>query len=284
MPIKTRYLIKLTHYAIDLGNTALKVLCQHPETQQVERLHQWLLADVGIEPLAKKLQLWRKTLPKEALVAWISTNPTVEATLFQHINTADFVPLNKHHLLKCATNGGINFTYYQASWDTIGIDRVLNMLQLASQFPTETSVLINAGSATTIDILMNGKTYGGGAILPSIASWQQALPQQAPHLPLPLPLNDTDSFHPPTSTEEAITHGVGYTYAMGILAYAQQLAHYWKSPITKIVVTGGYSAWLHHALEASLKLGLFTTSQPSLIFDEHWYNNAIFTQFKNENS
>jgi pantothenate kinase type III len=274
----------LTHYAIDLGNTALKVLCQHPETQQVERLHQWLLADVGVEPLAQKLQLWRNTLSPEAFVAWVSTNPTVEASLFQHINMADFTLLNKHHLLNSATNGGINFSYYQPSWDTIGIDRVLNVLQLASQCPTETSVLINAGSATTIDILINGKTYGGGAILPSVASWQQALPQQAPHLPLPLPLNDTDSFHPPTSTQEAITHGNNYPYAMGILAYAQQLAHYWESPITKMAVTGGYATWLHHALEASLKLGLFKTSQPTLIFDEHWYSDSIFTQFKSQNS
>jgi pantothenate kinase type III len=284
MSIKTRCLIKLTHYAIDLGNTALKVLCQHPETQQVERLHHWLLADFGVEPLAQKLQLWRNTLSPEAFVAWVSTNPTIEASLFQYLNTADYVPLNKHHLLNDSTNGGINFTYYQASWDTIGIDRVLNVLQLASKFPTETSVLINAGSATTIDILINGKTYGGGAILPSVASWQQALPQQAPHLPLPLQLNATDSFHPPTSTQEAITHGNNYPYAMGILAYAQQLAHYWESPITQIVVTGGYSAWLHHALEASLKLGFFTPSQPSLILDKHWYNNAIFTQLKDENN
>jgi len=278
----------LTHYAIDLGNTALKVLCQHPETQQVERLHQWLLADFGVEPLAQKLQLWRNTLPTEAFVAWVSTNPTVEASLFQHINTADFIPLNKNHLLNSATNGGVDFTYYQASWDTIGIDRVLNVLQLASRFPAETSVLINAGSGTTIDILINGKTYGGGAILPSVASWQQALPQQAQHLPLPLPLPlPLDGIHsliPPSSTQEAITHGVGYPYAMGILAYAQQLTHYWQSPITQIVVTGGYSAWLHHALKASLKLGLFTTSQPSLIFDEHWYNNAIFNQLENENN
>lgn len=271
----------MTHYAIDLGNTALKVLCQHPETQQVERLHHWLLADFGVEPLAQKLQLWRNTLPTEALVAWVSTNPTVEASLFQHINTADFIPLNKQHLLNSATNGGINFTYYQPSWATIGIDRVLNVLQLASQFPTETSVLINAGSATTIEILINGKTYGGGAILPSVASWQQALPQQAPHLPLPLKLDGIHSFIPPSSTQEAITHGVGYPYAMGILAYAQQLAHYWESPISKMVVTGGYATWLHHVLEVSLKLGLFTTSQPSLILDEHWCNHAIFTQMKN---
>ncbi|MCX5919904.1 MAG: type III pantothenate kinase [Candidatus Melainabacteria bacterium] len=263
-------------YAIDLGNTALKVLFQDPNTHQTHRLYHWVLAGFTIEMLAKNLQMWQKTLPFNSPLTWVSTNPTVESQLFQHLDATAFTPLNKQRLLTPATNGGVDFSYYQASWETMGIDRVLNALHYAQHFPNETGILINAGTCTTVDILLNGKVHGGGAILAGVGTWQQALPQQAPHLPLPLVLTN-GAFLPPCNTHEAITHGAGYPYAMGILAYAQQLAVYWQSPILKMVVTGGYGAWLHQALTASIPLmGNFSQPPITLILDEDGMEEAIF--------
>jgi pantothenate kinase type III len=277
-------------YAIDLGNTALKVLYQHTGTQCIRLLQHWILAEIDVDTLASHLQAWLEALPIETVIYWISTNPTIEAQLFQRIDASGFSFLHKPTLLERASNGGVDFTYYQASWDSIGMDRVLNVLHLATCFPLETTVLIHAGSATTIDLLYKGETYGGGAILPSVFAWQQALPLQAPHLPLPLPIETTPSnrgaFCPPASTQAAVTHGVTYPYAMGILGYTHELARYWQAvsasplPLTKIVVAGGYAQWLYTVLASCHALAAVETASttPSLLLERHWYNQAIFAQ------
>jgi pantothenate kinase type III len=276
-------------YAIDLGNTALKVLHQDPTSKTITRLHQWVLTTLDFTTLVSQVLAWVKTLPNEDSIAWVSTNPTLETPLLKALEASHplvfktLKPLDKRALLNASSNGGVNFTYYRASWDSFGLDRVLNLWHYAHQHPAETGLLINAGTCTTVDILVDGNHYGGGIILPGVEAWQQAMPSQAPHLPLPLALSVTASFLPPSTTQEAISQGVGYPYAMGILGYVQQVARYWQTPVVKLVVTGGYADWLHHALKVSLPLMPFNDDDdkalalPTVILNAQWVEQAIFT-------
>lgn len=106
--------------------------------------------------------------------------------------------------------------------DAVGMDRLLNAVAANARRPEGiAAVVIDAGSAVTVDWLDSGGTFCGGSIFPGLRLMAHSLHEHTALLPLlevtaPSPL-------PGRSTADAIRAGVFWALAGGIAALAGQL-------------------------------------------------------------
>ncbi|MDR2692950.1 MAG: type III pantothenate kinase [Chitinispirillales bacterium] len=97
--------------------------------------------------------------------------------------------------------------------NTLGADRVCNALACAALFKGKSCIIIDAGTAITVDCLPDGKVFEGGAILPGCAMQFWALHAKTDALPLFDIETDIDTpghTLPSVSTAECIASGVLY--------------------------------------------------------------------------
>jgi type III pantothenate kinase len=146
-----------------------------------------------------------------------------------------------------------------------GIDRLLNAVAARSRTPRHVStVIIDAGSAVTVDSLDETGAFRGGAILPGLRLMSQALHEYTALLPL-VAVKETNPPLPGITTEDAIAAGVFWAVAGGIKALVGQLAahareladpHHTDLPPRPLVVflTGGDAPLLAPVMDADVQL------------------------------
>jgi type III pantothenate kinase len=114
------------------------------------------------------------------------------------------------------------------------------------------AVLVDAGSAVTVDWLDESGAFAGGAILPGLGLMARALHEYTALLPL-VQVAHPNPPVPGTSTLAAIEAGVFWAVAGGIQALLTQLAaHARDTP--QIFVTGGDGPLLAKALNRDVHL------------------------------
>jgi len=105
---------------------------------------------------------------------------------------------------------GLPVAFKYENPNTLGTDRICDALACAALFKGKSCVIIDAGTAITVDYLREGKVFDGGAILPGYAMQFGALHTQTDALPL----IDTDNLNavklPSKSTADCIKAGVIY--------------------------------------------------------------------------
>jgi type III pantothenate kinase len=94
-----------------------------------------------------------------------------------------------------------------------GADRLAHALYTTVLFPGHDHVIISAGTAVTVDLIVNN-TFAGGTIIPGITSQLNCLPLAAPVLPKVSP--DGTVPLPGKSTETCIRSGILNSIAGGI--------------------------------------------------------------------
>jgi type III pantothenate kinase len=102
-----------------------------------------------------------------------------------------------------------------ASPEKVGIDRLLNAVAAAARVPPNTpAVIIDAGSAVTVDLVDAAGTFRGGAIFPGLRLMARALHQFTAQLPLvqDFELHDLTG----RDTTAAIRAGVYYAVCGGV--------------------------------------------------------------------
>lgn len=137
--------------------------------------------------------------------------------------------------------------------DQVGLDRLLNAVAAKSRCAEGVSaVLVDAGSAVTVDCLDERHAFAGGAILPGLRLMGQALRQYTAKLPLvppgpPVPM-------PAASTEKAIAAGVHAAVIGGIGRLIEELLSNNPGQSRPIVyLTGGDAELLAPSLEVDLR-------------------------------
>ena len=130
---------------VDVGNTAIK-LASHQDGKI-----SFLAAD--------KIQ-WQDV--EHVLVASVRTNTALNSLLEQAkchgVKVTIAAVSAKHNGVSCA---------YKA-YQNLGVDRWLVVLAAAKLYPGRTSLIVDAGTATTLDVLIDGKQHLGGWIVPGI--------------------------------------------------------------------------------------------------------------------
>lgn len=131
--------------------------------------------------------------------------------------------------------------------DHVGVDRLLDAVAANSRRTTGTpAVVIDAGSAVTVDLVDASGSFVGGAILPGMRLMAKALHDYTALLPL-LPPPDQCPTAPGTDTPAAMELGIFWSAVGGIEALLREYRSLYRSEI-EIFLTGGDGARLQAAI------------------------------------
>lgn len=139
------------------------------------------------------------------------------------------------HLLSQQSRVPFNINY--STPETLGLDRISNSAGAVHFFPGQTSLIIDAGTCITYDVIVNGERYVGGAITPGFKMRFKAMNDYSARLPL---LEDHSNVgFPGESTDSSLMTGVFY----GILGEIHQFIEETEQSFGphKVLITGGDS-------------------------------------------
>ena len=139
----------------------------------------------------------------------------------------------------------------------VGLDRLLNAVAADSiRRPVEEAIIVDCGTATTVDLVSSSGAFCGGAILPGFTLCARALNQYTEVLPL-ISMNElfdlppSEDCHPAlgTNTQAAIMSGVFWGQIGAVRELIKRLPYHQKSngdnkTPPKILLTGGGSRLL----------------------------------------
>jgi type III pantothenate kinase len=137
--------------------------------------------------------------------------------------------------------------------DHVGVDRLLDAVAANSRRKAgHPAVVIDAGSAVTVDLINESGAFTGGAILPGMRLMAKALHDHTALLPL-IPPPDKRPAVPGTNTPEAMELGIFWAVAGGIQALIGLSVAAMESCTIHVFLTGGDGPRLHAVLpEAQL--------------------------------
>jgi len=141
--------------------------------------------------------------------------------------------------------------------ETLGKDRIAAAVAAGFLFPGSDTLVVDAGTAITYDLILGGKTYIGGGISPGLDMRFKALNAFTGKLPLvsdinPAPLtgsNTTDSIR------SGVINGT-VSEIEGIISMYRQ-----KYPSLEVILTGGN----HYFFDKQLKIKTFAA--PNLVLE-----------------
>lgn len=149
---------------------------------------------------------------------------------------------------------GVTSSYDKSS--TLGVDRWLAMIGASKLFPNENILIIDAGTAITVDLLSATGQHLGGWIMPGISTMYSGL------------INNTDKVSAELqpvaamcfgdSTEKCVNNGI-WALAVGVIEQAIKRAKE-QVPVDKVLILGGDGEQISKLLNENITL------QPNLIF------------------
>lgn len=136
--------------------------------------------------------------------------------------------------------------------ETLGVDRFV-ACHGAWNWVHQAVIVVDAGTAVTIDLMDATGVFQGGVIMPGLAILETGLNAHAPALPkVPRELSST---YPPKSTVDALKAGLLESWVAGITHHVRQLHAF--APDAVVMVTGS---------DANL-LATIGEVKPDLMFD-----------------
>ena len=141
---------------------------------------------------------------------------------------------------------------------TLGIDRFLTCLA-ACTISSGDVIVIDTGSACTIDLMSGDFVYRGGVIMPGAGLFEEAMKVLLPELP------STDRHLPDNwpgrTTDECIRWGVYGSFLNSIRSFVEKMAQ--KTDQYHVYITGGGAGYVLENLGEELNL----IHRPALIFE-----------------
>lgn len=130
--------------------------------------------------------------------------------------------------------------------ETLGMDRI--MACLGARVLSDTPVIVvDAGTACTIDYMDDKGVYRGGVIMPGLYLWEQALKDYAPALPAVV--RDIPMRWPGKNTEDSVRWGLSGAFVEGVNGLVRKYDY-----LAKVWVTGGDGDWLAKRMERQTKV------------------------------
>ena len=126
----------------------------------------------------------------------------------------------------------------------IGVDRLLAAFAAVKMYGEVPMLIVDAGSAMTVDVVQN-RTFCGGAILPGLAAQSEMYPKISEKLPI---ISISDSFltnspvYPGRNTQDAICNGL-YWGTIGAIRQFYEMFCSEKNN-ARLILTGGDAKYL----------------------------------------
>ena len=219
-----------TNIAVDIGNSAIKLTLKTAGT-----VYETSLSLVESDWQISAAQ-WALSHSDEQQLAWhiASVHPRATETLVDHLSTT-FPPAN----VQLMTWRDVPMEPNVDEPDRLGIDRLISAYAatLQSEPPL---IVVDAGSAITVDFVSANRQFQGGAILPGLSMQFASLAKGTASLPL-LNFMNRKPQYPAKNTQDAIFSGV---LAAATAAIDLLISEYCKhADITgedvPVVLTGG---------------------------------------------
>lgn len=160
---------------------------------------------------------------------------------------------------------GINYDNPQS----LGLDRKIGAVAAATLYPEESTIVADAGTALTLDVIQAGSGFIGGNIAPGLQLRFGALHNRTARLPLVgiygegecLPISNFGR-----STSEAIRNGVAGGLLDEIVAFTILAKKNYHA--RRIIITGGDGEWIAHHLQHRMSsLGVIPCGNEDFIID-----------------
>jgi type III pantothenate kinase len=219
---------------IDIGNTAIKAACFNRNVL-LKALKTQSFKEDEVEEMFLKLLVYA---PDNAIIGSVgSRQKEVEIFLkrakipFSIIDSKTEIPLRNRY----------------ETPETLGIDRIANVIAAAKIFPKKPILIIDAGTCIKFDFITQNEEYFGGSISPGIDMRFKALHEFTEKLPL---IGRTETVYLiGKNTAEAIQSGVinGTVAEVKGILDQYQMTH----KDLEVIVTGGDSAILERNLKTS---------------------------------
>jgi len=241
--------------AIDIGNSAAKWSVRPPEgsptpQQRVSiKSHDWpqqIMRDVlsGRSPQPAGRAVWR--------IATVSSPARLQliAALQRRFEHEDIRTITWRH---------VPLTPRVRYPDRLGIDRLLAGWMATRLYPGQRVVVVDAGSAITVDSVGPGNEFHGGAILPGLSLQFESLGRGTDALPLLDPGEAAEDLTPLTipalDTVSAIRGGIlcgtaGAVDRLIQMSFANGAQNRAPSSTPQVVLTGGDGARLSSLLQS----------------------------------
>ncbi len=219
-----------TNIAVDIGNTAIKLALT-----TAGNLH-----EKSLSLLERDWQIsaarWAVSRSDEQQLAWhiASVHPQAAETLMDHLSTIH--PASDVHLI---TWRDVPMEPKVDEPDRLGIDRLISAYAATLQFEPPL-IIVDAGSAITVDFVAAEGTFQGGAILPGLSMQFASLAKGTASLPL-LDVVSRKPRYPAKNTQDAMFSGVlaAATAAIDLLITKYCTHADIASKDVPVVLTGG---------------------------------------------
>ncbi|SET92041.1 type III pantothenate kinase [Thalassotalea agarivorans] len=156
------------------------------------------------------------------------------------------------HVETSAEALGVKNAY--TDFSKLGVDRWLALIAAKHYFPDQSCMIVDAGTATTIDIINSQGVHLGGWILPGLDTMVNALLQHTDKIEAEIEYPQQVAFG--QNTQGCVNNGVVAATLGGIEKAYQKL----DNQDTKLVITGGYGELL------SSQLTIDSILEPMLVF------------------
>jgi type III pantothenate kinase len=239
-----------TFLLVDIGNSRLKWACVDRERNPDER-HKKLWDYSGAidtklleskEHCAELAHYIKNTIPKPTAIGLCCV---AAERYFDYFNQLD---LGWEQILQQRLLGNSSYpnlrTQYQNT-HTLGADRWAGLIA-ARQLSSDNTLVINAGTATTIDFLGANGVHYGGWILPGIGLMRESLLQNTAGLSIPDHGLKTAGIG--LDTASAIDEGALLAH-LGAITRALDFAKQKNQPIAHVWLDGGFADKLLNTLE-----------------------------------
>ena len=167
--------------------------------------------DNTVENLESEVVLSKLNSFVEIIYSDVANSAELQA-LLQKVNT------NKTKVTRVqVTKEAFGITCAYESFQTLGIDRWLAIIAAEQLFPAKNLIIVDAGTAITVDILTANRQHLGGWIVPGIKLMEKSITDKAPNV-FTAPSVKSEVFG--TSTPSALINGC-MNAALGLIEQAR---------------------------------------------------------------
>ncbi|MBC6414626.1 MAG: type III pantothenate kinase [Chromatiales bacterium] len=216
----------MTKLLIDIGNSLCKYACV--DGRRI-KMHGCFAVD-QLNQVSNIVERCESAIPSQCYIMSVASqdvNTSVADAVLQHLGYKPILLDKKMPL--CGLSSEYNATQ-------LGIDRIAVIIAAWHRLK-RASIVIDCGTAVTIDLVNDAGVHKGGMIIPSDALMRFALSKGTARLNYFSDTNKPARLWA-TNTEDAIAFGCRSALAAAVIAIVQRMRHQFKHDIS-VLATGG---------------------------------------------
>ncbi len=226
----------------DIGNTEIKVCLINKQKKIFKKIY-FSNSKISLSKLKINLSKFEKYFPKIEKVLFCSVVPKTFRLIKNYLKSKTKIKCYEIKQLNLSSIIKIKVNYNQ-----VGSDRLANAISLTNK--KKNYIIIDLGTATTFDVLINN-SYIGGIIAPGIKISLKTLYDNASLIPK-INLKDIKKVIG-VDTLTAVRSGFFWGYA-GLIDNIVKLIKKETKKSFKVVITGGFSQLIQNPIKTKVKI------------------------------